>query len=347
LSRVPGAEGNVRRILELPVTRGQYEEGARSPELIGPDGWTLDQHFLDQPGRKEAQIALALDYHSNVELYPAWQQWLREHQPPALIVWGRNDAFFPEPGARAYLRDLPAAEIHLFDTGHFALEENLPEIAPLIAAFLDKTYSTHPDRNHPSMKIAVIGATGNLGSAVAREATARGHQVTALGSSNMDAADPASVKEAVTGHDAVVVAIAGGDRLVPRSAGALLEALPLAGVSRLVFLGGGGSLEYAPGQRFVDSPDFPPQYLQTARDQAEALAILRAAQTPVAWSYVSPPPLSLVPGEKTGHYRAEARDTPIADEKGESRISVGDYAATVIDTLENESFIHARFTVAY
>jgi pimeloyl-ACP methyl ester carboxylesterase len=69
---------------------------------------------------------------------PAWQRWLREHQPLALIVWGRNDAFFPEPGARAYLRDLPGAEIHLFDTGHFALEENLPEIAPLIAAFLDK-----------------------------------------------------------------------------------------------------------------------------------------------------------------------------------------------------------------
>ena len=128
---------------------------------------------------------------------------------------------------------------------------------------------------------------------------------------------------------------------------ALLEALPLAGVSRLVFLGGGGSLEYAPGNRFVDSPDFPPQYLQTARDQAEALAILRAAQTPVAWSYVSPPPLHLVPGEKTGHYRAEARDTPIADEKGESRISVGDYAAAVIDALENESFLHVRFTVAY
>jgi putative NADH-flavin reductase len=80
----------------------------------------------------------------------------------------------------------------------------------------------------------------------------------------------------------VVVAIADDDRLVPRSARALLEALPLAGVSRLVFLGGGGSPEYAPGDRFVDSPDLPPQYLQTARDQAEALAILRAAQTPVA-----------------------------------------------------------------
>ena len=273
--------------------------------------------------------------------------WLREHQPPALIVWGRHDAFFPEPGARAYLRDLPDAEIHLFDTGHFALEENLPEIAPLIAAFLGKTSSAHPNRKGPAMKIAVIGATGHLGGAVAREAAARGHHVTGLNSGNVDAADPASVKQAVTGHHAVVVGIDGGDRLVPRSAEALLEALPLAGVTRLVFLGGGGSLEYAPGQRFVDSPDFPPQYLQTARDQAEALGILRTAQTPVAWSYVSPPPLYLVPGEKTGRYRAEARDTPITNDNGESRISVGDYAAAVIDALENDSFIRARFTVAY
>lgn len=135
---VPGAEASARRLLEEPVTRRQYEDGTRSPELIAPDGWTLDQHFLDQPGRKDAQVALALDYHSNVGLYPAWQHWLRECQPPALIVWGRNDAFFPEPGARAYLRDLPGAEIHLFDTGHFALEENIYDIAPLIAAFLDK-----------------------------------------------------------------------------------------------------------------------------------------------------------------------------------------------------------------
>lgn len=135
---VPGAADNVREILQLPVTRSQYEGGAGSPAVIAPDGWTLDQHFLDQPGRKEAQIALALDYHSNVELYPAWQRWLRDNQPPTLIIWGRNDAFFPEPGARAYLRDLPKAELHLFDTGHFALEEYLPEIAPLITAFLDQ-----------------------------------------------------------------------------------------------------------------------------------------------------------------------------------------------------------------
>lgn len=197
------------------------------------------------------------------------------------------------------------------------------------------------------MKIAVIGATGRLGSAVTQEAAARGHQVTPLNRSSVDAADPASVAGAVTGHDAVVVGIQGGDRLVPRSAQALLEGLPAAGVTRLVFLGGGGSLERAPGHRYVDSPDFPAEYLQTARDQAEALAILRAAQTPVEWSYASPPPVHLVPGEKTGRYRAEARDTPLADERGQSRISVGDYAAAVIDALENRSFVGARFTVGY
>jgi pimeloyl-ACP methyl ester carboxylesterase len=147
---IADAERAIRQVLELPVTRSQYEGGVSAPELIAPDGWTLDQHFLDLPGRKDAQVALALDYHSNVELYPAWHQWLREHQPPALIIWGRNDAFFPESGARAYLQDLPSAEIRTFDTGHFALETNLPEIAPLIAAFLDKTVSArHKGRALP------------------------------------------------------------------------------------------------------------------------------------------------------------------------------------------------------
>ncbi|MET7302540.1 alpha/beta hydrolase [Embleya sp. NPDC005575] len=135
---VEGAEDRVREILVLPVTRSQYEGGAADPARIAPDGWTLDQHFLDLPGRKEIQVDLALDYHTNIERYPAWQQWLRENQPPTLILWGRDDAFFPEAGAHAYLQDLPAAEVHVFDTGHFALEEKLPEIAPLIADFLDR-----------------------------------------------------------------------------------------------------------------------------------------------------------------------------------------------------------------
>lgn len=133
---VAGAEERVGELFELPVTRGQYEGGAGDVELVAPDGWVLDQHFLDQPGRKDAQTALALDYHRNVERYPAWQRWLRDHRPPTLILWGRNDPFFPEAGAHAYLRDLPDAEVHVFDAGHFALEEKLPEIAPLIADFL-------------------------------------------------------------------------------------------------------------------------------------------------------------------------------------------------------------------
>lgn len=136
-----GAENTIRDLLTLPGTRGQYESGTVDPELIAPDGWTLDQHFLDLPGRKQAQVALAFDYHANVEQYEQWQAWLRQHTPPTLITWGSDDPFFPEPGARAYLRDLPDAELHLFDTGHFALEENLPDIAPLIAGFLDRIWT--------------------------------------------------------------------------------------------------------------------------------------------------------------------------------------------------------------
>lgn len=136
-----GAEAAIRDLLTLSGTRGQYETGVAAPELIDPSGWTLDQHFLDLPGRKEAQVALAFDYHSNVERYGEWQSWLREDTPPTLITWGVGDPFFPEPGARAYLRDLPEAELHLFDTGHFALETHLPQIAPLIAGFLDRVWT--------------------------------------------------------------------------------------------------------------------------------------------------------------------------------------------------------------
>ncbi|MFJ3307651.1 alpha/beta fold hydrolase [Streptomyces sp. NPDC086549] len=136
----PGAEDAIRGVLSLDGTRMQYETGVTGPDLIAPEGWTLDQHFLDLPGRKEAQRALIFDYHSNVERYDDWQAWLRRHTPPTLITWGSHDPFFVEPGARAYLRDLPDAELHLFDTGHFALETHLPEIAPLIADFLDRAW---------------------------------------------------------------------------------------------------------------------------------------------------------------------------------------------------------------
>ena len=130
------AEQQLGQLLTLEMTRNQYLGGTSNASHVAPDGWTLDQHFLDQPGRKRIQIELALDYRSNVARYPAWQAWMREHQPPALVVWGRNDAFFPEPGAHAYLRDLPDAELHLLDSGHFALEEEAPRIAMLIDAFV-------------------------------------------------------------------------------------------------------------------------------------------------------------------------------------------------------------------
>ncbi|NGN69672.1 alpha/beta hydrolase [Streptomyces sp. A7024] len=135
-----GAEEQIRGLLTMAGTRSQYEGGTGDPERIAPDGWTLDQHFLDLPGRKEIQVALAFDYKSNIARYPAWQEWLRRYAPPTLITWGTGDPFFPEPGARAYLKDVPDAELHLFETGHFALEEKLSEIAPLIADFLDRTW---------------------------------------------------------------------------------------------------------------------------------------------------------------------------------------------------------------
>ncbi|APR80766.1 Hypothetical protein A7982_06113 [Minicystis rosea] len=135
---VDGVEDELRGIMTPAFTRSQYLDGASNPARISPDGWTLDQHYLDLPGRKEIQIDLALDYASNVARYPEWQAWLRRHQPPTLIVWGKNDGIFLEAGARAYLRDVPDAELHLFETGHFALEENLPEIAPLIAKLVER-----------------------------------------------------------------------------------------------------------------------------------------------------------------------------------------------------------------
>ncbi|MFD7458040.1 MULTISPECIES: alpha/beta fold hydrolase [unclassified Streptomyces] len=137
----PGAERTVLDLFTLAATRAQYEGGTADPALIAPEGWLLDQHFLDRPGRKQAQLALAYDYKSNLAAYPDWQAWLRSHRPPALVTWGTGDPFFTPDGARAYLRDLPDAELHLFDTGHFALEDHLPEIAPLIADFLDRTWN--------------------------------------------------------------------------------------------------------------------------------------------------------------------------------------------------------------
>jgi pimeloyl-ACP methyl ester carboxylesterase len=136
-----GAEAKIRGLLTLQGIRDQYLHGVRDPEAVSPDGWTLDHHFLQLPGREQIQVDISFDYHSNVELYPEWQAWLREHQPPTLVVSGRNDPFFVEAGARAFQDDVPDAGVHLFDTGHFALEERADEIAPLVASFVERAWS--------------------------------------------------------------------------------------------------------------------------------------------------------------------------------------------------------------
>lgn len=103
---------------------------------VSPDGYTLDNAYLSRPGNDEIQLDLILDYRSNVELYPAFQSYFRKHQPPLLAVWGKNDPAFLPAGAEAYKRDLPDAQVHLLDTGHFALETHASEIALFIRGFL-------------------------------------------------------------------------------------------------------------------------------------------------------------------------------------------------------------------
>lgn len=131
-------EAPMRVFLTPDTTRFQYTHGARNPEAISPDAWTHDQALLDRPGNDLIQLSLLHDYQNNPPQFPVWQEYFRRHQPPTLIAWGRNDPFFTEEGARAYLKDLPDAELHLLDSGHFALEEDGDRIATLIQQFLTR-----------------------------------------------------------------------------------------------------------------------------------------------------------------------------------------------------------------
>ena len=128
----------LRESFKPTATKWQYTHGTRHPNLVSPDGWTIDQSLLDRPGNNEIQLKLFLDYGTNPPLYPLWQAYFRKYQPPTLIVWGKNDQIFPAEGAEPYKRDLKNIEFHLLDTGHFALEENGDEIADLIKKFFAK-----------------------------------------------------------------------------------------------------------------------------------------------------------------------------------------------------------------
>jgi len=214
------------------------------------------------------------------------------------------------------------------------------------------------------MRIAVIGASGWLGGAVAREAAGRGHAVTAIGRdahklatlggmtvAAADATDVDSIAAAIADNDAVVLAVtdrSGPDRsVIPQAAQAVIDALGRADVFRLAMIGGGGTLLNESGERFVDQPGFPEQHRAEALAQGEALALLRATPESVDWTYLSPPPEHLTPGDKRGGYVVRDDDRPATDNAGESAISSGDLAAALVDELERPQFTHRRFTAAY
>ena len=134
----------LRFLVTLGATKWQYTNGVPNVEAISPDNWGHVQPLLDREGNQEIQLQMFYSYGSNPPLYPAWQEYLRENQPPTLLVWGKNDEIFPAAGAEPYKRDLKDLEYHLLDTGHFALESHGQEIAELIRSFLNRKVENTP-----------------------------------------------------------------------------------------------------------------------------------------------------------------------------------------------------------
>lgn len=132
----PANRAALRDFLTPEATKSQYLYGVQDPVLVAPESYTLDSALLARPGNDEIQLDLFLDYASNVALYPQFQQYFRTQRPPLLAVWGNSDPFFLPPGAEAFKRDIPSAEVRFFDAGHFALETHAQEIAAAIRDFL-------------------------------------------------------------------------------------------------------------------------------------------------------------------------------------------------------------------
>jgi pimeloyl-ACP methyl ester carboxylesterase len=126
----------IRTLVQPETTVWQYTHGVPDPSLVSPDGYTLDNYYLARPGAHDIQLDLFLNYATNVELYPQFQEYFRTRRPPLLAIWGRNDPFFLPAGAEAFKRDIPAADVRLLDTGHFALETHASEVAAAIREFL-------------------------------------------------------------------------------------------------------------------------------------------------------------------------------------------------------------------
>jgi pimeloyl-ACP methyl ester carboxylesterase len=125
-------------VLTAGGTRWQYVHGVANPESVAPESYTLDTALLERPGNKEIQLDLFLDYASNVKLYPKFQEYFRKSKPPLLAIWGKNDPFFVPAGAEAFRKDLPGAKVQFLDTGHFALETHVVEIASAMKDFLER-----------------------------------------------------------------------------------------------------------------------------------------------------------------------------------------------------------------
>ncbi|MBV8050756.1 MAG: alpha/beta hydrolase [Acidobacteriaceae bacterium] len=132
----------LREFLKPEATKWQYVHGVQDPSLMAPEAYELDSALLARPGNDEIQLDLFLDYASNVALYPKFQEYFRTKRPQLLAVWGKNDPFFLPPGAEAFKRDNPRAEVHFYDTGHFALETHHQEIAAAIRDFLTRNVTT-------------------------------------------------------------------------------------------------------------------------------------------------------------------------------------------------------------
>lgn len=145
----PTAENRaaLREFLRPDATRWQYVHGVSDESLVAPEAYNLDSALLGRPGNDEIQLDLFLDYASNVALYPKFQEYFRINKPPLLAVWGKNDPFFLPPGAQAFKRDNPNAEVHFFDTGHFALETHGDEIGSVIRGFLARKLDGAEGRN--------------------------------------------------------------------------------------------------------------------------------------------------------------------------------------------------------
>jgi pimeloyl-ACP methyl ester carboxylesterase len=126
-----------KNVLTLDGTRWQYTHGVANPDLIAPETYTLDMALMERPGNKDIQLDLFLNYASNVALYPTFQEYFRKATPPLLAIWGKNDPFFIPAGAEAFRKDIPAAQVKMLDTGHFALETHVVEIAAAMKEFFD------------------------------------------------------------------------------------------------------------------------------------------------------------------------------------------------------------------